>query len=281
MHVRRFINPADARLGRHVRHDPRSLAYAFGSLPQSAIQSVSWQRRIPILDQANLGSCTGNALVGVLGTDSKGRTATESVTVKADGKGVFTAGTYALDEAFAVKAYSLNTLLDTYRGNYPPTDTGSDGLAAASTGKALGLLKGYRHAFTVDALRSALQAGPVLWGTVWLRSMFGTDADGFIKVDRTSGEAGGHELVISGYDVAEDVYEVQNSWGTSWGVDGFAYVHGADMAWLLSQDGDITVPEYAPAPAPVPVPTPQPADADQALYAALTTWAKAKGYVGS
>jgi hypothetical protein len=108
--------------------------------------------------------------------------------------------------------------------------------------------------------------------------MFTTDSDGFVKVDKSSGEAGGHELVISGYDTADDVYEIQNSWGTSWGVDGFAYVHGADMAWLLAQDGDITVPVYASVD-PAPTPTPVPADAaDKALYAAFLAWSKAKGY---
>jgi hypothetical protein len=274
LYIKRFDDPSDSRLGRHVHHDPRSRGFAHPELPAGAIQSVSWQRRAPILDQGNLGSCTGNALTGVLGTDSKGRTAQTSVTVKADSKGVFKAGTYPLDETFAVKAYSLNTLLDGFAGNYPPTDTGSDGLSAAKTGKALGLLTGYTHGFSVAALKTALQSGPVLWGTVWLNSMFDTDSDGFIKVDKNSGNAGGHELVISGYDVADDVYEVQNSWGTSWGIDGYAYVKGTDMAWLLAQDGDITVPTYAPVPAPV-------VDADQVLYEALITWAKAKGYATS
>jgi hypothetical protein len=257
-----------------VCHDPRSLDYAHGVLPASAIQSVSWQRRAPILDQGNLGSCTGNALTGVLGTDSKGRTAPTSVTVKADGKGVFAAGTYALDEGFAVKAYSLNTRLDSFSGTYPPTDTGSNGLSAAKTGVSLGLLSGYTHGFSIAALQSALQSGPVLWGTLWLNSMFTTDSDGILKVDKSSGSAGGHELVISGYDTASDLYEIQNSWGTSWGIDGYAYVKGADMAYLLSQDGDITVPAYAAAPVPAPV-----ADADQVLYAAFTSWSTAKGYV--
>lgn len=290
MFIRRYVNPTDSRLGRHVRHDPRSRAFAHPELPASAIQSVSWQRRAPILDQGNLGSCTGNALTGILGTDSKGRQGATSVVVKADSKGVFKAGTYQLDEAFAVKAYSLNTKLDSYQGAYPPKDTGSDGLAAGATGKALGLLTGYTHGFTILGLQSALQTGPVLWGTVWLNSMFDTDENGFVNVDTKSGEAGGHELVISGYDQAEDVYEIQNSWGTSWGVDGFAYVRGADMAWLLAQDGDVTVPAYVavpvpvdptPVPVPTPAPVPVPTDADQALYAAFMTWAKAKGYASA
>lgn len=266
----------DTRLGRHVRHDPRSLDYAVPELPETAVQSVLWERRIPILDQGQLGSCTGNALTGVLGTDSNGRIATDSVTVKADTYGVFAAGTYKLDEAFAIKAYSLNTRLDSYAGTYPPSDVGSSGLAAGATGKALGLLTGYSHALSVAALKSALQAGPVMWGTVWLNSMFKTDANGFIVVDKASGSAGGHELVISGYDVPSDVFTVQNSWGTSWGDQGLARVHGADMAWLLSQYGDVTAPVFAPVPTPTPVvPT---ADADKTLCEAFKAWLAAKGF---
>lgn len=49
--------PTDPRLGRRVFHDPRSLAYAHPVLPKSAIQTVEWTRRIPILDQGRLGSC--------------------------------------------------------------------------------------------------------------------------------------------------------------------------------------------------------------------------------
>ncbi|MFG3200378.1 C1 family peptidase [Streptomyces sp. NPDC048208] len=269
MFVHRY-DPVDTRLGRHVRHDPRSLAYAAPVLPAAAIQSVLWQRRTPILNQGNLGSCTGNALAGVLGTDSAGRTATGTVTVTADPYGVFAAGTYALDEAFAVKAYSLNTRLDSFAGTYPPTDAGSSGLAAGASGKALGLLTGYSHAFSLDALKSALQTGPVMWGTLWLNSMYQTDVNGFLVVDKTSPSAGGHELVISGYDVAEDAFTVQNSWGTSWGVNGLARVHGADMTWLLAQHGDVTVPAFAVAPAPA-------ANPDKTLCDAFKTWATARG----
>nr|WP_241827828.1 hypothetical protein [Actinopolymorpha singaporensis] len=47
----------DPRLGRNVEHDERSLAFAVGVLPRSAIKTVHWDRRIGILDQGNLGSC--------------------------------------------------------------------------------------------------------------------------------------------------------------------------------------------------------------------------------
>lgn len=251
-------------LGRHVEHDPRSLAYAHGVLPASSIQPVQWTRRIPILDQGELGSCTGNALTGVLGTDSAGRTATAQVTVAADSKGVFAPGAYPLDEAFAVRAYELNTRLDNIHGTYPPDDTGSSGIACGKTGQALGLLTGYTHAFSLAALKSALQTGAVMIGIVWLNSMFDPQADGTITVDRSSGVAGGHELVVAGWDGTR--FRLDNSWGASWGDAGSGYVSEADMQWLLSQDGDVTVPQFATVPAPVPTPPPSPTPApDPAL----------------
>lgn len=245
-------------LGRIQHHDPRNLKYAHGVLPKSAIQSVTWARHTPILDQGQLGSCTGNALTGALGTDSAGRTATAQVTVKADSKGIFKAGTYTLDEDFAVMAYELNTRLDGIKGQYKPDDTGSSGPACGKTAQALGLATGYTHAFVYDALRSALQSGPALIGIDWYNSMFDPKPDGQIVVDKTSGLAGGHELMVRQYDADTDRVWVDNSWGLSWGVNGRGYFNGADLRTLLSDGGDVTVPAFATAPVPSPPPSPTP-----------------------
>lgn len=246
-------------LGRHVEHDPRSLAYAHGVLPKSQIKSVEWTRRIPILDQGNLGSCTGNAATGALGTDSAGRTATTSVTISAAGAaashGLFTAGVHVLDEDFAVALYSLASVLDGVSGQYPPTDTGSTGIGVAKALKALGLASGYTHAFSIDALNSALQTGPVLIGINWYNSMFDPKGDGQIVVDTTSGLAGGHELELDTYDASTGEYKVPNSWDTSWGVDGCGYFTTAALTTLLAQQGDVTVPQFVSAPTPTPVPS--------------------------
>lgn len=246
------------RLGRHVEHDPRSLAYAHGVLPKSAIKSVEWTRRIPILDQGNLGSCTGNAGTGLLGTDSAGRTASTKVTITPAGAaashGVFVAGTYDLDEAFAVWLYKLATILDGVSGTYPPDDTGSTGIGVAKALKALGLAGSYTHAFSIAALNSAVQYGGVLIGIVWPQSAFDTANDGRILVDKTSPIAGGHELELCKYDAAAGEYWVPNSWNTTWGDKGWGYFTAADLAWLLSQQGDVTVPSLTGSPAPTPGP---------------------------
>jgi len=235
-------------LGRHVEHDPASLAYAAPILPKSALRDADWARRIPVLDQGNLGSCTGNAATGALGTDSAGRTAQTFVTISATGaaasRGRFAAGRHLLDEGFARSLYSLATELDAVPGAFPPVDTGSSGLGVAKALRMLGLAAGYRHAFHLQALTSALQFGPVIIGVPWLNSMFDPAADGRLTVDPESGVAGGHEVEIAQYDATHGEYWITNSWGASWGNRGRAYLAAADLRWLLSQHGDVTIPTW-------------------------------------
>ncbi|MEV7975460.1 hypothetical protein [Streptomyces sp. NPDC086519] len=255
------------RFGRHVEHDPRSLNYAHGVLPKTAIKSVDWTRRAPIFDQQSLGSCTGNAATGLIGTDSAARTGLTSVTINGD--------TLPVDEDLAVDVYKLATQLDNITGTYPPDDTGSSGLGAAKALKKLGLATGYTHAFSLAALKSALQTGPVMVGTVWLESMFDTDpATGFVNVDRNSQVAGGHEYVLSAYDTTRQAFRMDNSWGDSWGVRGSAWFTESDVQWLLSQQGDVTVPVWATVPSPPPAPTPSADPRLVQVVALMNGWAK-------
>lgn len=266
-------------LGRRVHHDPRNMQqqYAIAELPSKAIKSVDWTRRVPVFDQAQVGSCTFNAAAGCYATDSAGRTGSNLARVAhPDVYGVFTAADYVVQEdPFVLKGYSLTTKLDSFPGDYPTTDTGSDGPSAAAAMVAIGLASKYNHAFSVDALKAALQLGPVMWGTVWYNSMFDLDAHGYLVVTPSSGEAGGHEIVISGYDTTTDVYFVQNSWGSGWGAAGCFLVKGSDMAYLLSQDGDVTQPVWAVLAPPAPVPT-KPITG-QAFYDKIKAAAKAGG----
>lgn len=240
--------PQHPALGRRVEHDPRSLNYAHGVLPKTAIKTVDWTRRVPHFDQGSLGSCTGNAAAGLIGTDSNGRSGLTSVTISGN--------VLPVAEQLAVQLYSLATQLDQFQGAYPPDDTGSSGLGAAKALVKLGLATAYKHAFSLAALKSALQNGPVMVGTVWLESMFDTDSKtGFVKVDRKTQVAGGHEYVISAYDADQLAFRLDNSWGESWGVRGSAWLAETDVQWLLSQQGDVTIPVWPTAPTPAPAPT--------------------------
>lgn len=279
----RRIPSTDPRLGRHVRHDDRSRAYRFPT-EGLTLRSVRHARRIPVLDQGQLGSCTGNAGIGCLGTDPFYATVhplntpawanrVEAPIVATPG--ALAAGTevlYALNEDGAVALYSAATKLDDAPGQYPPDDTGSDGLSVAKALKAAGEISGYQHTFSLDDALKAVTVTPVLTGVTWYNSMFDPQPDGRLVVDFASGLAGGHEFVVDEIDVENQRVWFTNSWGASWGVDGRAWLSWDDWGALLKDQGDVTVfvPLTQPAPTPTPSPTPvPPVDVDQALADAL------------
>ena len=259
---RRYIESHDVRLNRHVNHDSMSKLYPFPT-DNLTIQTVRHMRHGAVLDQGNLGSCTGNAGIGDLMTDPC--------------SGTWTSPRYTPNETGAVQLYSDATAADGYPGTYPPDDTGSDGLTIAKVLQKAGVVSGYQHTFTLDDALKALSQYPLMVGTQWMNSMFTPDSDGVLTVDRGSGVAGGHEYVIDEYDATRDMVGMTNSWGESWGVSGRAYIKADDLGWLLSQQGDVIVllPLTVPAPTPTPTPTPTPPgpdDADSKLIPIAKLW---------
>lgn len=224
---------AGRRLGRHTEHDPRSRAFAHAEVVQSAIKSVSWQRRGAPFDQGDLGSCTGNAMAGALMTGP-----------------LYVAGR-TLTETDAVAIYSLATTLDTIKGSYPPEDTGSSGLAVCKAAKQKGLIGSYTHAFTMAAALAALQNGPVITGMNWYTSFDSPAPDGLVSLPKGATIRGGHEVQPYGLhvettagqlDLNDSRVLIWNSWGTSYGVGGAFSMTLATWGRLLNEGGDVTVP---------------------------------------
>jgi hypothetical protein len=243
----RRIPSTDPRLGRHVRHDSRSRAYAYPTAGLSLV-STKHTRRIGVLDQGQLGSCTGNAGIGCIGTDPYYDTLAPALKP------------FTLNEEGAVALYSAATKLDDEPGQYPPTDTGSDGLSIAKALQAAGEISGYQHTFSLNDALLALTQTPVITGVNWYEAMFSPLADGRLVVD--GGVAGGHEFVVDELDVENQRVWMTNSWANSWGIAGRAYLTWDDWGRLLSEQGDVTIftPLSQPAPTPTPVP-PSPAPA--------------------
>lgn len=235
------------RLGRHYRRDGRSAAYPFQARRAVPVVSREWPRHAPIFDQdlpKPLGSCTGNMAAGAAAT---------SPIFEA-----LPAGHPALNETEAVVLYSAATKLDGYPGNYPPTDTGSDGTAACQAGKLAGLFSGYTHAATLDDVLQALMAGPVGIGSYWYDSMDDPTSSGFVGISPGAQIRGGHEYVCRRVDADRRLVGPDNSWGPGWGAAGSFWLGFGDLERLLAEDGDCVVPLPATAPAPVPVPIPDP-----------------------
>jgi hypothetical protein len=223
-------------LGRHVRHDPRSLAFTLiPPLSLGDLVDVLHARRVPIFTQT-AGSCTGESLVGALGTEpfySLLRALVPDL---------------VLDHSLAVEVYSAATLIDQWDGSYPPTDTGSDGLSVAKVAHRRAWVAGYRHATTLGAALLEVQSHPILTGVSWWSSFDDPDSSGLVEIASSAHIRGGHEVVVLGCDVTRKRVRCANSWGTDYGDRGYF-----DWSWdtygrLLDDAGDATA--LVPMPAP-------------------------------
>jgi hypothetical protein len=253
-------------LGRHYAHDSRSAYYEYRG-PQATPISMLWAREIPILDQGDVGSCTGNAEVGLLGSTPF------YAPLAAAGK--------VLNENTALALYSAAEVIDG-DGPYPPNDNGSTGTSVMKAAKANKLISGYQHATSVTAMVAALQTGPVIVGVSWYESFDTPAADGTVAIAKGAQVRGGHEFVIRGVDTAGRLFRADNSWSSSWGDKGSFQFSWDTMATLLGQEGDCTVavPLTQPAPSPTPAPAPgeRPSAADRSLATAVAAWKKATGF---
>ena len=269
----RFIDehPGPGRLGRHVEHDERSRAFPVSEdlLPATYV-SATHKIDIPVLDQGQLGACTGNAAEALAGSDPIYPAVPLDLPARPTADPV-------KDEAQAVAIYSAATRIDNIHGQYPPLDTGSTGLAVAKVAKKLGLISGYQHAFSLDATLKALSVMPLIVGLHWYEGFDHPDATGHVTIGGSV--RGGHEFLLYGIDATQRTVLARNSWGLVYGVEGCFNFSWDDLGQLLGEQGDATVfvPLSSPAPTPTPHTTATPEAVDRALAAAFETWRQARG----
>lgn len=231
------IPSTDSRLNRHINHDSRSKDFTFDTSNLQIID-VEHKRLIPVLDQGQVGSCTGNAGIGCINTEPFS---------------VSSVNGYSPDEQGALKLYSDAEIIDG-DGPYPPNDNGSSGLSIAKALKNTGIISGYQHTFTLNDALKALSVYPIMTGMNWYQGMDVLDADG--RAHPTGAIRGGHEVQAFKVDTKLGRIWFYNSWGTNWGINGTFYLTWADYYQLLLQNGDVTILIPAPIVPPAPMPTP-------------------------
>lgn len=230
--VKRLIpwheSPHGGPLGRNVEHDPRSYAFKMRADTSVPLHFANHIRHGKILDQGDLGSCTGNALVGAVMCGPLWRRY------------------HNYGEVMAVRLYKRATALDAFPGVYPPDDTGSSGLAVCKAAVEKKLILRYEHAFGIDEALQALMRGAVITGIDWYEGFDHPRDSGLVQID---GEIrGGHEVVarsyvpVTGDFPLDGIVVFDNSWGGSWGRKGSFNMTARTWAALLEAQGDVTVP---------------------------------------
>lgn len=119
-----------------------------------------------------------------------------------------------------------------------------DGSSVRSAMKALvgrGLVSEYLFAHDLEStILNVLERGPVDVGSDWYNSMFNV-VDGFVRLNPSSGIAGGHSYILTGVNLDERYFRLLNSWGPSWGFNGHAFISFADMERLIADQGEIAL----------------------------------------
>lgn len=206
------------KLDRVVKFDERSRAFPIRALiAADTPRSYTWRCDVN-LDQGSEGACTGF-----------------SVSQEAAARPKVVKG---ITNQIAIEVYHRARQIDEWPGE---DYDGSSVLAAMKAGMERKWYKQYRWAFGEADLALAIgRAGPAVLGINWYEGMFDTDAAGMIS---PTGEiAGGHAILCNGYNVKKKLYRLHNSWGSSWGINGEAFISAADMSRLLKEDGEACIP---------------------------------------
>lgn len=254
-------HPGPLRLGRKKAADPRdrlwraithpligdSLAFDPNNPWAGLPQTFRYYRRGPQLDQKKTSRCTAFALAQLIMTGPIMQRIPQlirsgQVNVKLIGMAGenFDGWTdEALLDTFLTAVYTWSQANDEWPGGEPQY-YGTSERAAAQAFRTLGFWPNFWWLTSVEEIaRYLILHGPVPVGTDWFEGMWDTPVGGTMRI---SGKwAGGHEWLLDGVNLTEQVARYRQSWGPdmSWG-----WVHFSDLRYLLQQGGTaLALPE--------------------------------------
>jgi hypothetical protein len=227
MRLRDGTDTQDPRLDRLVFFDERSRGFPVRAVisAQAVPRSFTWVVG-QHLDQGNLGACPGMSVTHEL--------MSRPVAVP------------NLTDQFAIELYWDAQRIDSWPGgsyaSASPFYEGTAVIFAVKVAQDRGYYVSYRWCFSETDLALAVSyKGPVILGIPWYEGMMTPDATGFVRP--TGNIVGGHAILCYGLELSGDgYYKLWNSWGPLWADNGSCYVSRADLARLLSEDGEACVP---------------------------------------
>jgi hypothetical protein len=224
--VHAYIGRKRIRLGRRYAVDDRDKNYLAKrprkprGLPLGAVTYRNWNDTTWRGDQGNTAQCVAYSAVHRIENSPKTYTAAGPVVAPAT---VYNAAR-AIDE-------------------WPGTDyEGTSVRAGAKVMLAKGFIKEYRWVPDMATFIDLVHyTGPVIVGSIWWWSMFTPrwvkDAQGTYRwtlvIDESDGDAGGHAWLVNGVNRVSKTFRMLNSWGSSWGLNGHAWVSFDTMEQLV------------------------------------------------
>lgn len=119
-------------------------------------------------------------------------------------------------------------------------DSGLTCDAGAKALRAHGAIGEYRWAETLLEIENyLLTTGPMTIGANWYEPMFDPNPDGTVEVNGSI--AGGHQWVLDGVNKIHRIVRCKQSWGRSWGLNGFFYLTYDQLDFLLSDGAEVCV----------------------------------------
>ncbi len=216
----------DPKLDRMIEFDERSRNFSIAAVLTAPTVTKKLWTCGTYLDQGNEGACVGFSCAHELAA------APQAIS--------------KITNQFARESiYWEAQKIDPWEGGAYPGATefyeGTSVLSGIKILRRMGYITSYRWAFNVDDLANGvLQEGPAVIGIEWTTGMFVPDAKGYVKP--VGSVAGGHAILVRGYDSVKQVFRLRNSWGREWGINADCLISKADMADLLKRQGEVCFP---------------------------------------
>lgn len=230
-------------------YDPRDLLFTAPPrvLP---VRIDNRDEATPVRDQGKEGSCTGHALAAVaemlywrkLGNppDFSERWAYEKSKKYDEWPGEDYDGSSIRG---AVKAWSKEGICEEKHWPYKPGKRGTPGPKAAENA-ALYPVEKYERCLGLENMKHAIHyRGAIIVGASIHRGWFEAKGKKIIGFAPDKDIVGGHAFIMVGYNDSKGFFWVKNSWGSEWGIEGYAGMRYQDAICNVRDAWAVSIPD--------------------------------------